>query len=252
MEARKKKQEENLEVHLLLTKGASCSSSQGPAQCTRKDSPSVTTLVDLQLNPAFRLACGCTLLLAGSIADRIGSRAINILGTIIIGMFILASGLARTGIQLIIFRAIQGTGEAMYLPTAISIIAENFPEGKQRSLGFGWLGVGQPLGFQIGLVLGGIFEEFSLSWRFAFYLCAGLTVFIAGTSYCFLPPESVIQRPAATWRALGTDIDWVGVALSTSCLGILSYIFTYVVGLISIPRCYNLTQLTDGAYYIES
>lgn len=55
-----------------------------------------------------RLTTGCTLILAGSIADLVGSRSIFILGCFLQGIFVLACGLARTGIQLIMFRAMQG------------------------------------------------------------------------------------------------------------------------------------------------
>lgn len=82
-----------------------------------------------------RLATGCLLILAGSIADVISSRKVFLLGCFLQGIFVLACGLAHTGIQLIMFRAMQGVAVSMCLPTAVSIITTAFQHGRLRNLG---------------------------------------------------------------------------------------------------------------------
>lgn len=82
-----------------------------------------------------RLTAGCLLILAGSIADVIGSRTVFLIGCCLQGLFVLATGLAKTGIQLIMFRAMQGIAVSMCLPTAVSIITTAFRHGRQRNLG---------------------------------------------------------------------------------------------------------------------
>lgn len=83
-----------------------------------------------------RLTAGCLLIAAGSIADVMGSRMIFIAGCALQGIFVLACGLAKTGIQLILFRAMQGISVAMCLPTAVSIVTTAFQQGQRRNLGF--------------------------------------------------------------------------------------------------------------------
>ena len=163
------------------------------------------------------------MLLAGSIADIVGSRAINLLGTFVLGIFILASGLARTGIQLILFRAFQGVGVAMCFPTAVSIISSALPNGKARSIAFACLGLGTPFGFSVGLLLGGFFESTSVGWRLGFYICAGATVTLFAVNFWCLPQE--LRKEAVTWAKFKNQIDWIGLLLSSTSLGLMSYVF---------------------------
>jgi len=83
---------------------------------------------------------------------------INLIGCFLLGVFILACGLAQTGLQLIFFRTFQGIAVSMCLPTAFSILTDAFPTGRRRNIGFSCLGLGQPLGFLFGLVFGGLFK----------------------------------------------------------------------------------------------
>ena len=168
-----------------------------------------------------RLTTGCTLILAGSIADLVGSRAIFIVGCFLQGIFVLACGLAKTGIQLIMFRAMQGIALSLCLPTAISIITNAFPNGKRRTLGLAFMGAGQCLGFSIGLVLGGLFIQ-SIGWRSGYYICSAANGVLFAVSIWGIPQDS--QRPPFSWKSLGRDLDWVGATLASTCLGLLSYV----------------------------
>lgn len=172
------------------------------------------------------LANGCCLLLAGSMADFMGNRMINLAGCFLLGAFILACGVAQTGIQIILFRTFQGIATSMCIPTAFSILTDAMPTGKRRNIGFACLGLGQPLGFSMGLVLGGLFQGSSLGWRFGYYLCAGISMVLTLVNFFKLPKDAV--REPISWRRLRSEIDWLGILLSSSCLGIISYVFAYV------------------------
>ena len=171
----------------------------------------------------YSLACGCCLLLAGSIADLVGNRTINLVGTFIIATFIFACGVSQTGLQLTIFRAMQGIGAAMCFPTSTSILTESFPAGKRRNIGFSCLGVGQPLGFAFGLVLEGVFQRKPSGWRTGFYLSASVTAILFIANVWCLPPDK--SRRQLKWSAFVRGIDWIGAAISGAGLGILSYVF---------------------------
>ncbi|OJJ94817.1 hypothetical protein ASPACDRAFT_1883880 [Aspergillus aculeatus ATCC 16872] len=149
------------------------------------------------------LANGCCLLLAGSMADLMSNRMINLLGCLLLAVFILDCGVAESGIA-----------TSMCLPTAFSILTRTLPMGKPRNIGFAFLGLGQPLGFAVGLVFG-------------FYLCAGVTGTLMVINYFELPRDAA--REPITLRRLRAEIDWIGIILSSSCLGIFSYVFAYVL-----------------------
>lgn len=160
------------------------------------------------------------------------------------GVFILACSVAQTGIQLILFRTFQGVATSMCLPTAFSILTDTMPIGKRRNIGFACLGLGQPLGFSVGLVLGGIFQaSATLGWRFGYYLCAGASFLLMAVNYFKLPKDKL--REPVTIRRLQTEIDWIGILLSSACLGIISYVFSSVYSPAQIFREYQfLTSVT--------
>jgi MFS family permease len=172
---------------------------------------------------SFRLSTGCCLLLAGSIADIVGHRIVNLCGTLVLGVFILASGLARTGLQLILFRTIQGIGVSMCLPTSVGILMTSVPSGKTRNIGFSCMGLGTPFGFSVGLILGGVFEITAVGWRLGFYVSSGATLLLFAMNCICLPKDS--PRSARLGRRLATEIDWIGLLISSISLGIFSYIF---------------------------
>lgn len=167
----------------------------------------------------YALTCGCSLLLVGSIADLFGSRNIFLFGCFFLALFTAACGLAQTGLQLIGFRALQGIAVSMCLPNTVSILTESFPTGRQRNIGFACLGGGQPVGFSLGLFLGGIFAD-KATWRDGWYTCAGLTVLILFAGVWAISKDS---KPFSV-KSLINDIDWVGALLSASCLGLVLYV----------------------------
>lgn len=208
---------------------------------------------NLLLWPAsvYSLANGCCLLLAGSMADLMGNRMINLAGCFLLGAFILACGVAQTGIQMILFRTFQGIATSMCLPTAFSFLSEAMPAGKRRNVGFACLGLGQPLGFSMGLVLGGLFQGSSLGWRFGYYLCAGISMVLTVVNFFKLPKDR--QREPISWRRLRSEIDWVGILLSSSCLGIISYVFATITESPSnIQRAENIVLLCAAGVMIPA
>ena len=52
------------------------------------------------------------------------------------------------------FRILAGASIAMCLPTAVSLITNTFPRGTWRTIAFASNGMGQPLGYSVGLILG--------------------------------------------------------------------------------------------------
>lgn len=177
----------------------------------------------------YGLTSGAALLIAGAVADIIGARPLELLGIFLLGSFTLACGLAQTGVQLVVFRAIQGVCLAMHLPASVSIISTALPSGKTRNVAFACLGLSQPLGFSVGLVLSGIMIERS-GWRSGFYLSGGGTLVAAIAAYWALPKvnTAVAAEGRSTWERLRKDVDWVGGIIASGGLAILAYVLAYV------------------------
>ena len=133
----------------------------------------------------------------------------------------LACGFSRTGIQLIVFRALQGIAVAMDLPTAVSIITTNFASGKRRNLGLAFMGAGQPFGYLLGLVLGGLFID-TIGWRAAYYVCAASNGIFFATSYWTIPKD--MNKSLVNLKHFKEEVDWVGALIASVCLALLSYV----------------------------
>ena len=151
----------------------------------------------------------------------IGNRTINLIGTFTLSVFILASGLATSGMQFILFRIFQGIGLAMCFPTAVSILSAAFPQGRIRNIAFGCLGLGTPLGFAIGILLGGWVQTVGVGWRVGFYAVAGVTMALFAVNCWGLPYDE--KKVKIVWRKLKTDVDWIGVVISSTSMALLSY-----------------------------
>jgi MFS family permease len=145
-----------------------------------------------------------------------------LLGCLLQSAFTLACGLAHTSFQLLFFRAMAGIAIAFCLPSAVSLITSYFPLGRRRNFAFAMMGAGQPVGFSVGLVVGGVLAD-GPGWRVGFYIAAAVNTIFLGLASFGLP------RPAESTRLslsrLRTEIDWLGAVVLSSALGLLSYVF---------------------------
>lgn len=172
----------------------------------------------------YYLAAGSCLLLAGSVADVAGPKRVNLVGSFLSAAFALACGLARTGGEMVAFRALQGVTNAIVTPSSISIISGSAEEGRPRNVGFGCLGFSQPLGFSFGLVLAGVFTD-TVGWRPAFYLAAATSFTLFLVSIWALPQDTPPEGGGQSlWRRVASEIDWLGLLLASLGLATLSYV----------------------------
>ena len=184
---------------------------------------------DLHLEPSlllwpqsvYGLTSGSSLLLAGAVADVIGSRLVNLTGTFFLGVFIIACGLPTTGIQLIMFRAMQGIAIALIQPTGMGILSITIPDGTKRNIAFSCLGIGQVLGYALGLVLSGVLIA-TIGWRAGFYITGAVTLVIFVIGVWALPADQLTEKP--TLKRLGTGVDWIGAGIASACMAMFSYV----------------------------
>ena len=170
----------------------------------------------------YALAAGCLLLIFGAVADVIGAKLVWVTGSFLYVVFTVAVGLSKTGLQIILFRTFLGAAIAMCLPTAVSLITNTFPKGTWRNIAFASNGMGQPLGYSVGLLLGGVFTD-TIGWRWSFFVSAIINFAISVSAIWVLP--SVYRPSDKPWnRRLIEDIDWVGACVLSVALGILLYV----------------------------
>ncbi|EHK99499.1 putative multidrug resistance protein mdtD [Glarea lozoyensis 74030] len=81
------------------------------------------------LHSVYGLTSGAALLMAGSIADLVGARNVELVGILLLSTFVLAQSFSSTGIQFIVFRALQGVALAMHIPASIDWVGGGLASG---------------------------------------------------------------------------------------------------------------------------
>lgn len=115
---------------------------------------------------AYLITLGSLMLLAGSLSDLFGRQYIMRIGLIIFLAGSLLCAIAPTGELLIAFRAIQGVGGALLVPSSLALIVSAFSgsaQGKAIGTWTAWTG----MAFVFGPLLGGFFVDLG-SWRMIF------------------------------------------------------------------------------------
>jgi EmrB/QacA subfamily drug resistance transporter len=180
------------------------------------------TQTDLQwVVTAYTITFGGFLLLGGRSADLFGRRKTFLAGVVVFTLASLADGLAQSGQQLIIFRAIQGMAGAFMSPAALSIVLVTYREGHERNVALSVWGAVASGGAAVGVLLGGILTQY-LDWRWIFFVNVPIGIFVVVTSLRILDKHEV---------DLGhKSLDLPGAVLGTA--GIM----TLVYGLVKAPH----------------
>lgn len=165
------------------------------------------------ISNAYTITFGGFLLLAGRLGDLLGRKKIFLLGLGLFGVSSLAIGLSQSGIQMIVFRAIQGVGSAIIAPTSLAILMDQYT-GKMRSKAISYYGATAGIGSSVGLLLGGYLTS-AFSWRTGFLINVPFTLLLI-----FLTIKGIQQTNAKRLR-----IDYLGALLSV----VLSVLFVYGV-----------------------
>ncbi|GKT45746.1 drug resistance protein YOR378W [Colletotrichum spaethianum] len=166
---------------------------------------------------AYTLTFGGFLLLAGVLADRFGRKLIFCSGMATLSIWTVANGFATSFIQLAIFRALQGIGAAMTVPSAVGIIS-NYFVAKDRTLALTIFGAAGAVGFCLGLIFGGFLTS-SLGWRYIFYIPTAVSGALGVLGWILLPKDRLEGNSKP-------KLDFVGAGLSTAGLILLSFVLS--------------------------
>jgi AAHS family 4-hydroxybenzoate transporter-like MFS transporter len=139
---------------------------------------------------------GATLL--GNLGDRVGRKRMIVAGSLLFGLFTLASACATSLTELLVLRAVAGLGLGGSIPNAIALMTEYAP-AKVRATRVGIMFIG----YTVGSALGGVIAAQLMpayGWPSVFLVGGILPLAIGGLSI-FVLPESVrflmVQRGRA-------------------------------------------------------
>ena len=113
----------------------------------------------------------------GMLADTVNRTRLISFGVTLWSALTAASGLAWNFVSMAIPRMFIGVGESILTPSAMSLLADRFP---QRHLGFasGFYYIGAPLGAGGSFLLAGYLGPI-IGWRNCFYLLGGIGIVLA-------------------------------------------------------------------------
>lgn len=121
------------------------------------------------------------------------------------GIWALAAGFSRNYVMLVVFRALQGLGCAAFMPAGIMLLGKTYRPGPRKNLVFGIYGAFAPIGFFVGILIGGVAGQF-LTWRWYFWIGAIIVAVICATSLLTIPKDFHEANPDGKIK-----MDWPGV-----------------------------------------
>ena len=132
---------------------------------------------------AYVLTFAGFLLLGGRCADLFGRRKVYLVGVAIFTLASIAAGVAHTGSEMIIARAVQGLGGAVLSPATLTIIVTTFAGPRMPKAIGAWSAVAGA-GGAVGGLAGGILTGVA-SWRWVFFINVpfGIIATVAAVMY---------------------------------------------------------------------
>jgi EmrB/QacA subfamily drug resistance transporter len=160
---------------------------------------------------AYTLALASTVLTAGALADRLGRRRVFLIGLGIFTATSLGCAVADHIAVLNAMRAAQGIGAAIMFAVSLALLANAYPDVRQRAGALAAYGATIGASFAVGPLVGGALTS-GLDWRWIFLI--NLPIGIA----CIAATRAYVQEsrdPDAR------RIDWPGQVTLTGGLFLL-------------------------------
>ncbi len=182
--------------------------------------PAIQVDLDMKQNAlqwvviAYGLLLGGFLLLGGRLGDLLGRRRIFLTGLAIFSGASLLAGVAQSAELLIGARGLQGFGAALVAPTALSILAVTFTEGRERNWALGIFGAVGGSSASVGVIASGLLTD-GPGWRWIFFINIPIGAALIALAARFLP----VDRPNLTPR----QFDALGAATVTG--GLLLFVY---------------------------
>lgn len=181
---------------------------------------------------AYGLTSGSFVLPSGRLGDIFGHKRVFIIGFIWLGLWELAGGFSEYVQRgqsgggtafFIICRAMQGVGAALLVPNGQAMIGRGYPPGPRKNIVMSLFGAAAPLGFVAGGAMASLFAQL-VSWPWAFWTMAAVSIGLAGVSVLVLPPagkKTTREAGVSLWK----QVDGPGVLLGVSGLVLFNFAF---------------------------
>jgi EmrB/QacA subfamily drug resistance transporter len=164
---------------------------------------------------AYSLTLAAFLLTAGSVADRIGRRAVFLAGLAIFTVASALCGLAGSPLVLNLARGIQGVGGALMFATSLALLATAY-HGRERGTAIGIWGATIGGAVAVGPLIGGVLTEW-IGWEAIFYVNLPIGIYAIALT---------LRRVAESKDPQAGGADWIGTVTFSAAL------FLMVFGLI--------------------
>lgn len=177
------------------------------------------------LMAAFMWIYGLMSPVSGAIADRLNRKNLIVGSLFVWSAVTFLMGFVDNYWELYVLRALMGFSEALYIPAALSLIAD-IHNGKTRSMAIGI----HMTGLYLGQVAGGFGSIFSsaLDWHTVFLLCGLVGMIYAGVLIMFIsdPGREKSADKVAEKTARPSVFKSISLVLSNMAFWAVLFVFT--------------------------
>src|SRR4051795_11474097 len=166
---------------------------------------------------AYSLTLAALLLTGGSLADRVGRRAVFAFGLVVFTVASALCGFAGSPLMLTLSRALQGIGGACMFTTGLALIASAFPPA-ERGIAIGVWGAVTGVSVAVGPLIGGAIVD-GPGWQWIFFI--NVPIGVATLYFTFARVDEYKGYAEGA-------IDWLGTALFS--VGLFALIFATIRG----------------------
>jgi MFS family permease len=187
----------------------------------------------------YVLFYGGFLILGGKLADVVGRKKVFMAGS---GLFLFTSfgAAVSTSFEMLTsFRAFQGLGAALVMPSALSIITNTFTEVGERNKAIGIFGSFAAIGSGSGLSIGGLIATY-LGWQWIFFINVPVILITIVMGFIYITPDESYKS--------GNKPDVLSGALLTAGIVMLTYI---IHDLKNIQENYIIHGVLAGAVLLS-
>jgi MFS family permease len=182
------------------------------------------------------------MLVTGFVASRIGGRGTLLLGAALVAVFAGLAGTSNSVLELVLYRGGWGFGNALFVATALSVIAGAARGGSMAAILMyeAALGLGISIGPLLGAALG------NLSWRYPFFGTSALMVIGFIAIALFLER----QPPMKQKTALADPIKALSHGgLATTAASAFFYNYAFFTVLAFVPFVLRMSAYTIGLIF---
>ncbi len=141
---------------------------------------------------SYMIAAAIALLITEYLIKTFGAKKIFVLGVVLFTIASLFCGLSDTLTSIILFRVIQGIGEALIMVTSHIMIFSYFPP-RQQGLAMGIFGLGVSFAPALGPTLGGYLTEY-YGWRMVFFINVPVGILLTVAGLLYLPKDLKFEK----------------------------------------------------------